>query len=128
MAAAAMVGFRPRPGRSLSPSRPLAAHRFLQRPIAKRLTPCCREISSWPSPWAKPKMILARKTSRWLLVLAVTMRWSSRCCSEVTSMGMAAGMMPTILPPCPYKIIFKGHYTSRGLAIGLRARPQFRQC
>ena len=31
MALAAIVGLRPRPGASLSPSRPLAAQRFLQR-------------------------------------------------------------------------------------------------
>ena len=61
---AAIVGLRPRPGASLSPSRPWAAQRFLQRPIAKRLTPCSREISSWLSPSAKAKMILALKTSR----------------------------------------------------------------
>ena len=29
-------------------------------------------------------------------VLAVTMRWSSRCSSEVTSIGMAAGITPTM--------------------------------
>jgi hypothetical protein len=33
-----MVGLRPRPGASLSPSRPLDAQRFLQRTMAKRLT------------------------------------------------------------------------------------------
>ena len=47
MTLAAMLGFRPRPGASLSPSRPLAAQRFLQRPMANRLTPCSRDISSW---------------------------------------------------------------------------------
>ena len=36
----------------------------LQRPIGNRLTPCSRDISSWRSPRAKPKMILALKTSR----------------------------------------------------------------
>ena len=64
MALAAIVGLRPRPGASLSPSRPLAAQRFLQRPMAKRLTPCSRDISSWLSPPANPRMILALKTSR----------------------------------------------------------------
>ena len=39
MAVAAIVGLRPRPGGSLNPSRPLAAERFLQRPMARRLTP-----------------------------------------------------------------------------------------
>ena len=43
-------GLRPRPGASLSPSKPLAAHRFLQRPMAKRLTDCSLAISSWESP------------------------------------------------------------------------------
>ena len=55
MALAAIVGLRPRPGASLSPSRPLAAQRFLQRPMAKRLTPCSRDISSWLSPLGQPQ-------------------------------------------------------------------------
>lgn len=49
---------------NLSPSRPLAAQRLLQRPIAKRLTLCSRDISSWLSPWAKLlDRLLAAKTS-----------------------------------------------------------------
>ena len=70
-------GLRPRPGASWSPSKPLAAHRFRQRPMANRLTDCSSAISWWESPRANPKMIRARKTSRWLLVLAFTMRRSS---------------------------------------------------
>ena len=37
-------------------------------------------------------MIRARKTSRWLLVLAFTMRLSSLCWLAVTSIGTGAGM------------------------------------
>jgi hypothetical protein len=57
-------GLRSRPGASWSPSKPLAAHRFRQRPMAKRLTDCSSAISWWESPRANPKMIRARKTSR----------------------------------------------------------------
>jgi len=39
MAAAAIVGLRPRPAASLSPSRPLAAQRFLQRPDRQQANP-----------------------------------------------------------------------------------------
>ena len=54
----------PPPGSVFKPLQAFAAQRFLQRPMAKRLTPCSRDISSWLSPSAKPKMILALKTSR----------------------------------------------------------------
>ncbi len=49
-----------------------------------------------------------------LYILAVTMRRSSPCCLEVTSIGMAAGIIPT-MPELPlYAIIFQGHHTSAG--------------
>ena len=69
-------GLRPRPGALPGLPSPWAAHRFLQRPMAKRLTDCFLAISSWESPCAKPKMIRARTTSRWRLVLAFAMRSS----------------------------------------------------
>ena len=44
----------------------------------------------------QPQMIRARKTSRWLLVLAFTMRLSSLCWLAVTSIGTGAGIIGTL--------------------------------
>src|SRR6476660_7828777 len=57
-------------------------------------------------------MIRARKTSRWLLVLAFTMRLSSLCWLAVTSIGTGAGMIGTLPKALHYTISFMGHDTS----------------
>src|SRR4029077_18938804 len=56
-------------------------------------------------------MIRARKTSRWLLVLAFTMRLSSLCWLAVTSIGTGAGMIGTLPKALHYTISFMGHDT-----------------
>src|SRR6478609_8995195 len=57
-------------------------------------------------------MIRARKTSRWLLVLAFTMRLSSLYWLAVTSIGTGAGMIGTLPKALHYTISFMGHDTS----------------
>src|SRR6476646_1313747 len=57
-------------------------------------------------------MIRVRKTSRWLLVLAFTMRLSSLCWLAVTSIGTGAGMIGTLPKALHYTISFMGHDTS----------------
>src|SRR6478672_9634651 len=64
-------------------------------------------------------MIRARKTSRWLLVLAFTMRLSSLCWLTVTSIGTGAGMIGTLPKALHYTISFMGHDTSVVLAVGV---------
>src|SRR6478609_198256 len=67
-------------------------------------------------------MIRARKTSRWLLVLAFTMRLSSLCWLAVTSIGTGAGMIGTLPKALHYTISFMGRDTSYRPEIdGLRA-------
>src|SRR5580765_72121 len=56
-------------------------------------------------------MIRARKTSRWLLVLAFTMRLSSLCWLAVTSIGTGPGMIGTLPKALHYTISFMGHDT-----------------
>jgi hypothetical protein len=57
-------------------------------------------------------MIRTRKTSRWLLVLAFTMRrLSSFCWLAVTSIGRVPGMIGGLPEAIPVYNTFAGHHT-----------------